>query len=432
MTTNSSFGFKGIVLLFAALVITFASDGSAPGGRFDRLTRIVRKDPLVSKPGTVDPGTTTTTTTGPTPTTTVSSNTLYPELTAIASNFDTATEIQPGCNYTGGLVGCVPVTASPDIVGAFRFLCGAGQVMRDDPIVYPGQSGASHLHQFFGNTGANAASTYSSLRTSGESTCTSKLNRSAYWMPAMLDGKGSVVRPDYVAVYYKRRPITDPKCSLTSGDPKAEGNCIPLPNGLRFIFGYDMISGTAPTGHLWFNCDGPTAVSGHFTSITEAMANCPTTPTLVRQWDGSMLPTYNRLGAVIQAPDCWDGRNLDSANHRSHVSYQNYDLGDGWPRCPSTHSFVIPAFTMGVWFTVDANLGTWHLSSDEMVSNAVPGSTFHADWFGGWDNGAEALWMDNCINKLLNCSAGEFGNGQQMIQSAASKFTANPRLVPVP
>ena len=433
MTTNGSFGLKGFALIFAALVITFASDGGAPGGRFDRLTKIVRNNPSVSKPGTVDVSATTTGTTSPAPTTTTttSSNTLYPELTAIASNFDTATEIQPGCNYTGGNVGCVPVSGLPDVVGAFRFLCGAGQVLRDDPIVYPGQPGASHLHQFFGNLGANASSTYSSLRTTGETTCTSKLNRSAYWMPAMLDGKGSVVRPDYVAVYYKRRPITDPKCSLTSGDPRAEGNCIPLPNGLRFIAGFDMVTNTPKTGAAYFNCDGPTGVQGHYASIGEAASHCPTTPTLVRQWDGSMLPTYNRIGAVINMPNCWDGVNLDSANHRSHVSYGSY--GDwGFYKCPATHPFVIPTFTMGVWFSVDANLATWHLSSDEMMPNTVAGSTFHADWFGAWDNGAEAMWMDNCINKLLNCSAGEFGNGKQMIQNAASKFTASPRLVPVP
>jgi hypothetical protein len=100
----------------------------------------------------------------------------------------------------------------PDPVGAFRFICQPGQLLYDDPIVYPGQPGKSHLHQFYGNTAANAYSTYESLRTSGDSTCVSTLNRSGYWMPAMLDGKGNVVRPNFVAIYYKRRPASDPKC----------------------------------------------------------------------------------------------------------------------------------------------------------------------------------------------------------------------------
>ena len=144
-----------------------------------------------------------------------------------------------------------------------------------------------------------------------------------------------------------------------------------------------------------------------------------------------MAPAYNRLGAVIQSPDCWDGKNMDSANHRTHVSYGDYGTW-GYYKCPSTHPFVIPQFTMGVWFMVDANLGTWHLSSDEMIPGAVPGTTFHADWFGAWDNGVEAQWMDNCINRLLNCSGGDFGNGRQMKQGAYTSYIASPRLVPTP
>jgi hypothetical protein len=31
-------------------------------------------------------------------------------------------------------------------------------------------------------------------------------------MPAMLNGVGGVVRPDFVSIYYKRRPSSDPEC----------------------------------------------------------------------------------------------------------------------------------------------------------------------------------------------------------------------------
>ena len=58
----------------------------------------------------------------------------------------------------------------------------------DDPIVYPGQVGKSHLHVFFGNTGANANSTAASIAGSGNSTCDGgTVNRSAYWVPALID-----------------------------------------------------------------------------------------------------------------------------------------------------------------------------------------------------------------------------------------------------
>ena len=289
----------------------------------------------------------------------------------------------------------------------------------DDPIVYPGQPGKSHLHQFYGNTSADGNSTYSSLRSNGSSTCMSPLNRSAYWMPAMLDGKGNVVRPDHVTIYYKRRPASDPKCSLTSGDPAAEGNCVPLPNGLRFVFGYDMVTGTPPTGQTYFNCAGPTAVAGHYPDLPTALANCP-------------AGEGNRVGAVIKAPACWDGKNLDSPNHRDHVAYAAYY--NGVYKCPSTHTYVIPGFTLQAWWGVAAedNPKLWSLSSDAMRPDLPAGSTFHADWFGAWDNIIMGMWMDNCINKLLNCSAGDLGNGKMMKQFAGFSWTANPRLVPVP
>jgi hypothetical protein len=342
----------------------------------------------------------------------------------ILSNFDVASELLPAWGS-----GAIPTSAAPDEVGAFRFICNPGQLSKDDPIVYPGQPGRAHLHQFFGNTGANASSTYASLRRTGQSTCNSPLNRSAYWMPAMMNGKGKVVRPDYISIYYKRRPKTDPKCNPASGDPRAIGICVDLPRGLKFVFGADMMNMSgAKTGAGYFDCDGPTATSAHYPDIVQAARNCP---------------VGNKLGAVINAPQCWDGKNLDSPDHRSHVGYPSYGTW-GYLKCPMTHPYVIPSFTMGVWYTTDADLDrsgtwnasrpTWHLSSDVMPGMPMmkPGTTFHADWFGAWDDGIMKMWTDHCINKLLNCSGGDLGNGKQLKMFSGFTWKAEPRLVDPP
>jgi hypothetical protein len=318
-------------------------------------------------------------------------------------------------------------------VGAFRFLCSAGQVAPDDPIVYPGQPGRSHLHQFFGNTGANAYSTYESLRTAGQSTCTSPLNRSGYWVPALLDGKGSVVRPDVVSIYYKRWPATDFHCGAKGGFPTAfnvEGiACLPLPNGLRFIMGFNMLNpGAMRTGAVQFLC---TEDLVNNETMTQAVNRC-------RAKAAGGVVTH--LIARIEAPDCWDGKNLDSADHRSHVAYSAYsdnpDGSNGWGylRCPTTHPYVIPMFTMNIQYTILPGDDTtrWHYSSDEMITGAAPGTTFHGDWFGAWDPTAQAMWTDNCINKDLNCTAGNLGNGYSMKMFSGFTTTANPRLVPIP
>ncbi len=340
------------------------------------------------------------------------------ELPKVADKLDVKSLLKPAWD-----TGAVAPSGKPDVVGAFRFVCNASHLAYDDPIVYPGKPGAAHLHQFFGNTGANASSTYESLRSSGDSTCTSILNRSSYWMPAMMDGKGGVVIPDFMSVYYKRLPPNDPECQRMG---KA---CVAIPRGLRFVFGHDMTKvNEAPDFTLWFNCDGPTGKSGHFKDIVEAAVGCP---------------AGNRLGATINAPECWNGKDLDSPDHRSHMAYATF--GDwGYLRCPKTHPYVIPTFTLSSWYTVDANLdrsgtwtektSTWYLSSDRMpgMPASRPGSTFHSDWFGAWDDDILDMWHKNCIDKLLNCTAGDLGNGLMMKESRPLTYNSNPRVVPVP
>ena len=320
--------------------------------------------------------------------------------------------------------GAIALPEPSGLEGAFRFLCAPSHNAYDDPIVYPGQPGKSHLHTFFGNTGAGASSTYQSLRTSGDSTCNNLLNRSAYWVPAMMNGRGKVVMPDWVQIYYKREPSNSPVCTFAG---KA---CVPLPRGLRYVFGFNMANPAAssPIGDRWFNCDGPGAVSGKFASIAEAARGCP---------------VGARLGMILNAPSCWNGTQLDSADHRSHMAYMYYD-GNAKQRCPATHPYVLPRFTLGAWYTTDGSLDrsgnrstdakTWYLSSDRMpgMPNATPGTTLHADWFGAWDDTIMALWMANCVNRVLSCSGGDLGNGLQMKTLAGYGYPNKTQLVDPP
>jgi hypothetical protein len=341
-----------------------------------------------------------------------------PSLTGVApipSEFDPATAVQPSGPASSG---------APDL-GAFRFICAAGQLRRDDPIVYPGQPGKSHLHQFYGNLSTDAYSTYASLRASGKSSCgdsrsNNAVNRSGYWMPALLDGLGDVIQPDQVAIYYKRWPATDPHCNSQGGYPTAfnvEGQaCVALPFGLRFIFGANMMNlAQSPTGAVQFMC---TENLANYETMTQALDRC-------RSITG---PTH--FIVRIEAPNCWDGKNLDSPDHRSHVAYSSYG-GDatgmggwGYLRCPTTHPYVIPTFTMNVQYTIAAgdNTRLWHYSSDEMVPGTAPGTTFHSDWFGAWDPVVQAMWTNNCINLDLSCQSGNLGNGYGMAGADWSRY----------
>jgi hypothetical protein len=340
-------------------------------------------------------------------------------LPPIASEFDPMAQLVPSW-----FKGPAPSMA-PDNVGAFRFICGPGQLNNDDPIVYPGQPGKSHLHQYYGNTAVNANSTYESLRTSGQTTCgnplLNPLNRSGYWMPAMFDGKGNVVRPRYVGVYYKRRPASDPFCHSNGAI-----DCLALPNGLRFIFGRNMLnlaekmpplttqwSCTTPSGGAVPNGAGPTGAG--YADLASVAKGCAV---------GQVI------NAAINAPGCWDGKHLDSPDHRSHVAHVEWSTGV--ERCPPGFPYIIPSFRLAAAFPVMAgdDPTLWRLSSDVMAPDEPAGSTFHADWFGAWDPIILAIWTKECLDKMLSSTGGDLCQGQMMPGAAMPAESAH--LVPIP
>ena len=317
--------------------------------------------------------------------------------TPIASNFKRDDYIGPAR---------IPATGKPDVVGAFRFICQPGPIGKFDPIVYPGQPGAGHLHQFFGNTGAAPDSTYQSLRTTGDSTCMNILTRSAYWIPVMLDGKGNAVRPDYIAVYYKRLPKDSPECQQRGDE------CVAQPDGIKYITGYDMLGGPTTGGpHVW--CREKT-----YRDLPETIEQCG--------------PDITEILMKVSSPDCWDGKNLDSPDHRSHVASASYG-NVGIYQCPKTHPKIIPQFTLAAHYTVAPgdDISLWRLSSDAMAGTA-PGGSFHTDLWDAWDDQTKATWTANCIDKLLTCVDGELGDGTIMKRWAGFGYVADPHLVPVP
>jgi hypothetical protein len=312
--------------------------------------------------------------------------------------------------------GAIPRSEAPGVEGAFRFVCTPSHNAYDDPIVYPGQPGKAHLHTFFGNTGTNANSTYQSLRTSGESSCNNLLNRSAYWIPAMMNGSGRVVMPNLISIYYKRAPQGSKFCA----PPYAQA-CLPLPRGLRYLFGYHMTdpAKSDPARMRWFNCDGAGAVSGQFATMAAALKGCP---------------VGARVGAIIVGPNCWNGKDLDTPDHRSHMAYQFYNGQLLNPVCPSTHPYLLPFFEAAAWYTVDATANAWHFSSDRMAGmpDLPAGTSFHADWFGAWDDTIQNLWTVNCIDKALSCTGGDLGQGQQLAMLAGYNHTNVTTLVAPP
>jgi hypothetical protein len=255
----------------------------------------------------------------------------------------------------------------------------------DDPIVYPGRAGAAHLHTFFGNTGTNAWSTDQSLRDTGNSTCLGgTVNRSAYWVPSMIDtATGKPIAPDIAVIYYKQGYMVRPSSVIQ-----------PLPPGLRMIAG-DPTNSLPGTFGTRFNCH-----DGHITSKY-----------------GSEIPDCDvgsQLYQEVFFPQCWDGRNLDSPDHKSHMSYP-VEVSGGYA-CPASHPVALPQVSFNVAYAVQTKDATraWRLSSDTYDTSRPGGYSSHGDWFNGWKKDVSDVWDAACIQASRDCHTNLLGDGRML------------------
>mgnify|MGYP002620052505 CR=1 FL=1 len=253
-----------------------------------------------------------------------------------------------------------PVTGNPVAVPEFHASCKISHHADDDPIVFPGLPGASHNHTFWGNTTTNAATTTASLYAATATTCNPSEDKSAYWIPTLYQ-HGKVVDPIEVTVYYGSR-LKDP--SRTQ----------PFPPGFRMITG-DATKQSDPHGnHFW--CAG---IGGEIGRTADGeFPICAPTAHLVRQ---------------VTFADCWDGKHLDSPNHKDHVANGNH-LGE----CPASHPIPIPNISFVIGYPLSGYTEGITLSSGNAVS-------MHADFFNGWDEEALAARVRNCINQGVKCNA---------------------------
>ena len=261
--------------------------------------------------------------------------------------------------------------------GQFRLACEYSHFSYDDPIVFPGEPGRSHLHMFFGNTEIDAFSTNDSLLNSGGGTCNGfELNRSGYWTPALLDGRGNAIVPDSIILYYKT---------------KAPEAVQALPQGLKMIAGnLDAETFTADHDLSW-SC-GP---SGNSYGYTNRIPDC----------DGDVI------NATVVFPNCWDGQNLDSPDHQSHMLNINESK-----QCPASHPVRLPQISILLYFPGTDSVEGWHLSSDLTSGfNSGPGASLHADWWGGWNDEAINLWTSGCMQAARNCSFGQTGTPRRLM-----------------
>lgn len=279
------------------------------------------------------------------------------------------------------LVGFVSVSGARAARGSFVVTCGYSHSLEDDPIVWPGQPGASHLHDFFGNEGTNANSSVQSMR-GDDTTCRLLSDRAGYWNPTVyLDGVP--VTPDRVRAYYFGI---------------ARDGIESYPRGLQMIAGNASATTAEENPHVRWFCGAAkklasgTPVSSHPYDCTEyAKTN----------------PFVDGLVAKVDFPNCWNGVGLTPAD----VTYADHGFAEPGEPCPEGFEHALPRLILRIHFGfMDPCLGATPCSSDEAPEENIKLSlssggyfTFHADFWNTWQQRRLDRFVQVCLVEHTPC-----------------------------
>jgi hypothetical protein len=273
--------------------------------------------------------------------------------------------------------------------GTFTTRCGVNANKNhntDNVIVAPGvTNGAHHLHDYVGNQKVNAFATNDTL-IADQTSCQNQGDLSAYYWPVVrvqdgtqdfdqnADGGGKegnvgkILTPVQAQIKY----VGNPTSKVTA-----------MPQFLRIITGdaKTTTNGLANANAHW-SCTG----FENKVQLTEQYPICPQGSNVVR---------------TFAFQSCWDGQNIDSANHRTHVAFADPASG----ACGNGFK-AIPQLTMRLVYKI-----TPPTLQNGQVKNAyaVDGfpeqlhkpSTDHDDFI--------AVFKNNLANKIANC----INNGQR-------------------
>jgi hypothetical protein len=240
---------------------------------------------------------------------------------------------------------------SPAAQGQFASRCAHSHAAADDPIVFPGEQGAAHLHEFFGATTTAFDSTPESLRAS-DTSCITAGDTAAYWVPALYDGDRRVV-PFAATAYY-----------LTWG--KDPATVQPFPADLQ------MIAGPDPAEAVRWTC------------VSREGQTQPGSTQVPQCGEGEALAVR------IHFPDCWNGTDLDAPDHRSHMAYASGG------QCPDSHPVPVPRLRLNlVYLAADGG-------ADVTLSSGGP-ETMHADFVNAWDQQVLEGLVTDCLQAATRC-----------------------------
>ncbi|MET8175607.1 DUF1996 domain-containing protein [Streptomyces clavifer] len=260
--------------------------------------------------------------------------------------------------------------------GTFSTDCGRnenGKFNPDNVIAAPGVSnGAHHMHDYIGNQATDAFSSDDDLA-GGETTCRNQGDRSTYYWPVLRLQNGqdeNDVDADGGGKDQNTGEIQTPSQVTLKFVGSPAGKVTAMPRFLRIITGdaKAFTNGDANANASW-SCTG-----FENRQLKDKYPICPEGSQVVRSF-------------AFQS--CWDGRNTDSANHRTHVAFAQDD-----GRCPSGFR-AIPQLVQRIVYDVPPGPGFAVDSFPEQLHKPV---TDHGDFINVFD--------DRLMKKVVSCVNG--------------------------
>ncbi|MGV9345147.1 DUF1996 domain-containing protein [Streptomyces spiralis] len=299
--------------------------------------------------------------------------------------------------------------------GSFTSSCGVnanGLFNSDNVIVAPGVgNGAHHFHDYVGNQANNAFASDATLA-NGDTSCADKGDRSTYYWPVLRLRDGTrerdAVAPGGGTEGNAGRIVTPAQVTLTfEGNPR--GKVTAMPRFLRIITGdaKAFVNGAANANASW-SCTG-----FEDRRLKDKYPLCPAGSKVVR---------------TFRFQSCWDGRNIDSANHRTHVAFVGADGS-----CPDGFR-AIPRLVQRIVYDVAApSLADGGRTSPLFAVDSFPDQlhkpvTDHGDFINVFDDRLMREMVD-CINSGRQCGS---GRGQEPSHAPAPPQETRPPAEPDP
>ncbi|MFB6849537.1 DUF1996 domain-containing protein [Streptomyces sp. NPDC056373] len=308
----------------------------------------------------------------------------------VAADFADIKSVQPNVNN--------PREEGGASRGSFATSCGVnenGLFNSDNIIAAPGvTNGAHHFHDYVGNQSNNAFASDQDLAKAGTS-CDDQGDKSSYYWPVVRLQNGAqeqdAVKPGGGIEGNAGEIVTPKQVTLTLvGNPREKVTA--MPRLLRIITGdaKSFVNGPANANASW-SCTG-----FEDRQLKDKYPLCPQGSDVVR---------------TFKFQSCWDGRNIDSANHRTHMAF-----ADAAGNCPSGFR-PVPQLVQRVVYDIDApslqdgGRTTPLFAVDSFPEQLHKPVTDHGDFINIFDEDLMGEMVD-CINDGRKCGAGA-GGGQE-------------------